>query len=100
MTNPNVVSGHYGRGDLLQRISDGIERLGKTSANVSIEDLVLEGEDLKLLEDPGTILATVSAARVEEEVAEAEEEAAEEAAEAPEGESEEAAEDADKDKKE
>jgi len=39
MTESAVVASHYSRGDLLQAISAGVEKLGKTSETVSIEDL-------------------------------------------------------------
>jgi len=39
MTDLDVVASHYGRGDLLQMISTGVENLGKTPESVTIEDL-------------------------------------------------------------
>jgi SAM-dependent methyltransferase len=39
MTDVSVVASHYTRSDLLQAISAGVERLGKTTETVAIEDL-------------------------------------------------------------
>lgn len=39
MADPQFVSSHYSRGDLLQLISTGVRRLGKTAESLTIEDL-------------------------------------------------------------
>lgn len=39
MTDASIVASHYTRGDLLQAISAGVERLGKSTETVGIEDL-------------------------------------------------------------
>jgi SAM-dependent methyltransferase len=39
MTDPTRVADHYGRDDLLHRISAGVEQLGKTPETLTIEDL-------------------------------------------------------------
>ena len=39
MNDVSSVANHYGRSDLLQAISGGVQRLGKTPETVGIEDL-------------------------------------------------------------
>ncbi len=39
MTDLDVIARHYTRGDLLERISTGVERLGKSLESVTIQDL-------------------------------------------------------------
>ncbi|MBT7951061.1 MAG: methyltransferase domain-containing protein, partial [Gammaproteobacteria bacterium] len=44
MTNQDEISAHYQHGELLNAILSGIEQLGKSQANVTIEDLAIVDE--------------------------------------------------------